>query len=1057
MAVNYLTGDESPTAAKMNELYSEADQIIDKALNGCSTYLLENIGASGTPSAYPDSRLYRGKEFLFWQGATHTSGSNSVLYSAFETIPTTYDQTAYDTAADNATISTYSTDGYAHVAGSSTPNLNRSLKAHTRTNSGQEYYIWEYTEPSPEKKWKLAVAEIIIGMDSGTSFSFPDSYNKYSCWRIHNLTNRDYTIYCGSFSDPHTTFSLPKYSQKCVRRVGTTFHHDYKYFFKCLTNDPRYLFFDSFEGSIAQTMRANNITNPSYIYNLFEFVGMDLNPLTLTNSTGDGKTRKHQRIYFNPTVKNDISSEMETDGHFPSITDSTKIVDLVYTKGKIGYRKKDTSSSTLEVGEIDFDGWSSFNTKLNTINANLAASAISNNKDIKIAASQTMNKLEIWPVSTNVLQINDVNGVLNLASTQYYLQTHFLLPTSHGNEPRLFNRYYFQLDDISTISGNSPANPSTEAYNGTTYTVGNLKSYLTGGGSSDYQTNSYPQNKSVAITSEGPFLYWTDKFDIESGAAHLIGTEGWFDGFTINHGMRVEEVSTELKLLIDQEWFIPLRLFNANYTGGSPKGVNSYLHGYASGWPSIWKDSFFNAISSDARHHIDTHLYHRLFEGPRKTRVYETSTPITAGTETFKHTDINNDPVGADGADFILNDIGTLTTTDIAILTNDIDLKVSKGSFAGGEVNNPNYPRVIIDDKIKEAQDSKNDSSINAIKTLSDYNRLNLLKDHFNNILVHLKKADKIRPLSIDEIYFGNRKMKPHQGWFNSDFAPMDLYEGFELNDAQYDLYVDLFGNTNNIYSYDDFPSGTAILNAANDTGSGATEKDRLENFRWVKINDVKSLADSLGLGFRFEELSSPANWTPTLTITSAYTGGSVTHTNIFVNAISGTSLFKIKAKNGIICGSDYATYTAVPLFSSGDTSGTLSTAIYANTNTSSYINLNSVYKSNMVFQFGFSDSASSDNFPISLVYQNVDSTRTNNSPRATLAVKPLKRSVTVNNEDDFDNDTYSEDVAPTASSQLVNLTSSSMTNNIEYFYPNDSRHRYAFILSVSAPSTHSA
>jgi len=185
MAVNYLTGNEQPTAAKMKELWAEADSIIDKALKGGSTYLLENIGASSNSAAYPDSKLFRGMEFVFWAGATnHGATSTSVLWPAFDTIPNAYNQSTYDTAASNATIATYSSDGYAHVAGSSTPNLTRSLKAHTRTNSGQEYYIWEYDQPAPEKKWKFAVAEIIIGMQSGTSFSMPDSYQKYDCWRI---------------------------------------------------------------------------------------------------------------------------------------------------------------------------------------------------------------------------------------------------------------------------------------------------------------------------------------------------------------------------------------------------------------------------------------------------------------------------------------------------------------------------------------------------------------------------------------------------------------------------------------------------------------------------------------------------------------------------------------------------------------------------------------------------------------------------------------------------------------------------------------------------------
>ena len=145
----------------MNVLWSEADAILNKALNGCSTYLLSHIGASSSPSSYPLSYLYKGNEFIWYPGVTHGTTSTTPIYAAFETIPNTYDQSTYDTAAANATISSYS-GTYAYVAGSSTPNLKRSLKAHKRTHNGADYTIWEYTEPSPEKAWQMAVAELLI-------------------------------------------------------------------------------------------------------------------------------------------------------------------------------------------------------------------------------------------------------------------------------------------------------------------------------------------------------------------------------------------------------------------------------------------------------------------------------------------------------------------------------------------------------------------------------------------------------------------------------------------------------------------------------------------------------------------------------------------------------------------------------------------------------------------------------------------------------------------------------------------------------------------------------
>ena len=1036
----------------MNQLWAEADSIIDKALGGCSTYLLENIGASASPSSYPDSNLIRGKEFVFWAGATHSATSTSVLYSAFDTIPNAYDQSTYDTAASGATIATYSSDGYAHVDGSSTPDLTRSLKAHTRTNSGQEYYIWEYDQPAPEKKWKFAVAEVIIATASGTSFSMPDSYEKYSCWRIHNLTDRDFTIYCGSFSDPHKTFTLPAYNQICVRRVGTTFHTDYKYFFKCLVGDPRFLYVDSFDGSIAETMRANNITNPNYLYNLFEFVGMDNSPLSVSdyNATSN-RTKHHQRIYFNPSTVNDIGSEYATAGHFPTISDTTKVGDTVYHKGAIGYRKKDTSGSTLEVGTIDFDGWDSFGTNLATIDAALAATGITNNNDTKIATSATPSLLEIWPVGTNVLQINDQNAVKNLASTTYNLQTHFLFPPTHGSTPRVFNRYFLAMDDLAS-NGTNP-NIASTSYNGRTYTVGSLKSYL-----DTYQSNSTPESKSVALTSEGPFLLWRDVFEIKGSG----DSEGWFDGLSTNHGFSLELVSGTPKLKIEQEWFIPLRLHSSNYTGSSAKAEASYLIGYACGWPSQWKDAYFNAVVSNRRHHIDAHKFHRVHETPRKKRQYETATPITAGTETFKHNDINNDPVGLDGADLTLNDVGTLTETDTSFLTNDIDAEVSKGSFSGGEVNNPNYSRLVIDDVMQEVEASKNDSSLNTIKTPASYNRINLMKEHFNNFAVLLKKADKIRPLSVDEIYFGNRIMKPGQGWLNGLVAPVELYEGFTDGDAQFDLYTDLLGSSK-IRTYSDFSDGTAIYNAASTSvasGASQSEQDDVYDFRWVKIEDVQEFAKDEGFGFRFEEVAAPAFWTTSFP-QSTYTGSTITATNCFLVATSTstTNNYKVAFPNGMVVGQHYGTgFDYVQLTDS--VSETLGTTFYredvVNAQNTNY-NLLPIFKNNL------GTSANADGYATGLVIQVVDglnsdgtSQRTNN-PRAKLGLVPLK-TVRLDNPGTSshagtDVDIDASDAPETAAAELVSITSDK-----QFYFPTTyPRTRYAFLLNTTAALTHSA
>jgi hypothetical protein len=1040
----------------MNALWSEADAILNKALNGCSTYLLSHIGASSSPSSYPLSYLYKGNEFIWYPGVPHGPTSSTPIYAAFETIPNTYNQSTYDTAAANATISSYA-NGYAYVAGSSTPNLKRSLKAHTRDNGGVTHQIWEYTEPSPEKVWQMAVSELLIAEGSGNQFSIPDDYNKYNCFRVHNLTNRDYTIYCGSISDPHKTFTLPAYNQMSVRRIGTTFYHDYNYFFKCIPTDPRFLFFDSFEGSIAQTMRANNITNPNYLYNVFEYVGMDNNPFLSTAG-------HHQRIFFNSATQNDIGDEYKDEGLFPEITNSTKIADVVYHKGQIGYRKKDTSSSTLETGTIDFDGWGSFKAELNTIDANIEPSAISNNDDTNLATNATPSLLELWPLSTNVLQINDVNAVLSLESTTYKLQTHFLkVPDIHqysttigadlALQPKSFRNYHALWNEISS-SGANPDKVGT-GYDGTDKDVAYLKSQV-----ENYCSLSNPEEKHVIITSEGPKLIWRDVFGIHSPLSGGDNAAYWGGAMT-NHSFTLTLDSGTLNLKCNQEWFIPLRLHDASYMGGHARGKASYLYAYTCGWPSMWKDSFFNAVGTNYRHHVDTHKFHRMHETPRKVRQYETATPITAGTETFKHNDIEGDPTGED---LTLNDIGDLTSSDIKFLTNDIDAKISKGSFAGGEINNPNYPRLVIDDVILEVENSKTATNLNTTKTPASYNRVNLLKEHYNNFAVLVKKADKIRPLSIDEVYFGNRIMKPGTGWFNGSVAPIDLYEGFVDGDSQDDLYTDLLG-ASKIYDYTDFPDSTAIRNAASTSvASNASqhERDDVDDFRYVKISDVKDFADAEGLGFRFEEVAAPCSWVASLSQDNPYIGNTISVTNAFLLNTSGTANYKAYiTSGGFITGVNYGvSLNYVPLVSNeSDIDETTLGQTFYKQPTASFYNLNPMGKSNGPTQADgttYGAKSSFFNNPLGLVIQIVDGTngRTNN-PRANLGIKPMKTIITTGSsglEGGLEIDIDDSRRVETAVTELENITTDK-----HYYYPTKPRHRYTYLCQINAAKTHTA
>tara|TARA_Y100000310_G_scaffold137804_1_gene136756 strand:- start:1594 stop:2520 length:927 start_codon:yes stop_codon:yes gene_type:complete len=272
LALAHLTGNELPTADKMNELWVEADAVIDKALDGKSTYIMPP-----TLSDHPEVELHVGKEFFFYTPGNHEDDDLSVLYSVLHrdrplepTIPANYNQATFDTAASGAVVS-YINETREYALTSNVMGLAGSLKAHTKTIDGDVLYLWDFGEPAPERHWHFAVAEIIIGDTVDNSFDFSDSWNKYNCFKIHNLTQNQITVRFGT----HYTVVIPAWSQRCVRRdnVSSGYDSSHKYFFKTQSGDPRYLHFEYQTGYIAASMRANNITNASFTYNIVEMAG----------------------------------------------------------------------------------------------------------------------------------------------------------------------------------------------------------------------------------------------------------------------------------------------------------------------------------------------------------------------------------------------------------------------------------------------------------------------------------------------------------------------------------------------------------------------------------------------------------------------------------------------------------------------------------------------------------------------------------------------------------------------------------------------------------------
>ena len=97
MAINYLTGGETVTAAKLDELWAEVELIAGKALDNKSSLLVFD---------YTDREIF-GQPFFFFNPSNHGVGKYTTFNGAIgggTVTETNHDQNAKDAAADAASI-----------------------------------------------------------------------------------------------------------------------------------------------------------------------------------------------------------------------------------------------------------------------------------------------------------------------------------------------------------------------------------------------------------------------------------------------------------------------------------------------------------------------------------------------------------------------------------------------------------------------------------------------------------------------------------------------------------------------------------------------------------------------------------------------------------------------------------------------------------------------------------------------------------------------------------------------------------------------------------------
>ena len=589
MAINYLTGGETVTAAKLDELWAEVELIAGKALDNKSSLLVFD---------YTDREIF-GQPFFFFNPSNHGVGKYTTFNGAIgggTVTETNHDQNAKDAAADAASIIELGLDSTNFWAKTSASlNLAASLKAHTRIVGGYKYFLWPNESPHPEKIWNTAVAEIVIGDHDG-QFLFNSGWDKFNCFRVHNLTMSSVLVVFGNPDSPTHSFTLEANSQRCVRRTSVSSGYDstYRYVWKVNPGDPRFLKFTSHAGSVAQTMEVNNVSNPSWLYKFFDLL------------------EDNQLISLDRDTFTDVGPEYQAAGYLPEITDDTLVADLVYHRGALRLIQ-DEATATL-----DFEGFS-------TLPAKFAAGGYTTDATgLRFQVNRDTSSIvsTISSTGTNLATLEDDRRVMDMASANQTLETAFVLPafssgsTSVSGFRRINAGYHFG-----------------ETYAGHSTNLGELKIDIRDKMPllENASRNQLDEVSEIIVksTTEGPVAYWVESWftgPFDPGVSIGAFSDNYYSGNFGDDARWRNNANSVVLLPLDAQINSSGRVefTQANHLNKVPNYDLTNIS--FAGWPTGYLDE-------------STKRFDRIFEGPRYPRRYGRE---TSEASTDAESDVND-------------------------------------------------------------------------------------------------------------------------------------------------------------------------------------------------------------------------------------------------------------------------------------------------------------------------------------------------------------------------------------------------------------------------------
>jgi hypothetical protein len=469
MPVNYIKSGAPATAATMNALFSSFDAKMSKMMggNGKSFALAQEAqmpqnlcGKVFYFIADPTKSVYAGRlpGPAFGGGASLDPVTGLPVFTP--PTPVNYNHSLFTNAvaaiqaqlAGNPAYVTW--DETKHIAlvprilpASNPPNgavwntyyfvdpymgvFEHSLTAHFLMHQGSKdaapvpYYIQDGPNAPPEKHLQYALAEIVI--EGRTAVDLPVIYDKYRCFRIHNLSLLPCAVTFGAYH----SIVIPPFAVRCVRRTDpkTGYVDGFNYFHKFIPGDPRWGWFFPTEwnqatdpskidiaapngGRAANSQVATSIGNPmGLIHDWLNYFSLDYEDTATASFSAWGTfsiggISVYSRLLRKVNVVSDISAKYKTQFGDPSKT-TTLLGDLIHHKGDIRIIR--TSKTQLDKNHhnvvtfdtVKFNGYA-------TIVADFAAHLLTvtpnSDGDYVITNGDPNNFVQLAPVTTNLLK-----------------------------------------------------------------------------------------------------------------------------------------------------------------------------------------------------------------------------------------------------------------------------------------------------------------------------------------------------------------------------------------------------------------------------------------------------------------------------------------------------------------------------------------------------------------------------------------------------------------------------------------------------------------------------